>query len=135
MKVSALKTSKHCNGRVVEIGYTSKPEQFMAAADIFCMPSYREGFGSSVIEAAACGIPAVASRIYGITDAVDEGITGLLHPPRDLKRMAECIEVLALNNELRHKMGDASRERCVRLFNQGLLTSAMLNFYQKILEK
>ena len=135
MKVSALKTSKHCNGRVVEIGYTSKPEQFMAAADIFCMPSYREGFGSSVIEAAACGIPAVASRIYGSTDAVDEGITGLLHPPRDLKRMAECIEVLALNNELRHKMGDASRERCVRLFNQGLLTSAMLNFYQKIIEK
>ena len=53
----------------------------MQAADIFCLPSYREGFGSSIIEAAACGLPAIASRIYGLTDAVKEGETGLLVNP------------------------------------------------------
>jgi glycosyltransferase involved in cell wall biosynthesis len=107
----------------------------MAAADIFCMPSHREGFGSSVIEAAACGIPAVASRIYGLIDAVEEGVTGLLHPPSDPKKLAVCIEELVLNNDLRHIMAYACLERCARLFDQKLLTSAMDNFFQNILEK
>ena len=135
IKESIEGASKRCDGRIVEVGSTFEPEQFMAAADIFCMPSYREGFGSSVIEAAACGIPAVASRIYGLTDAVDEGITGLLHPPHNPKKLAECIEALALNDELRYKMAYACRERCARLFDQRLLTSEMYSYYQKILEK
>ena len=46
-------------------------------ADVFCLPSYREGFGVVIIEAASVGLPAIASRIYGITDAVDEGVTGI----------------------------------------------------------
>jgi glycosyltransferase involved in cell wall biosynthesis len=125
---------KRCDGHIIEVGHTTIPEQFMAAADIFCMPSYREGFGSSVIEAAACGIPTVASRIYGLTDAVDEGITGLLHPPHDPNKLAECIEKLALNDQLRYDMADACLERCAKLFDQIALTSAMFNFYQKILE-
>ena len=50
----------------------------MAAADVFCLPSYREGFGSVVIEAAAAGLPAIGSRIYGIIDAIEDGVTGLL---------------------------------------------------------
>ncbi len=50
----------------------------MAGADIFILPSHREGFGSTVIEAAATGIPAIASRIYGLTDAVQDGETGYL---------------------------------------------------------
>jgi glycosyltransferase involved in cell wall biosynthesis len=48
----------------------------MMAADIFCLPSHREWFGMMIVEAAACGVPAVASRIYGITDAVDDGKPG-----------------------------------------------------------
>ena len=52
------------------VGHTNTPESYMAAADVLCLPSYREGFGTVVIEAAAVGIPAIASRIYGLTDAV-----------------------------------------------------------------
>ena len=45
----------------------------MQSADLFCLPSYREGFGSSIIEAAACSVPSLASQIYGLTDSVIEG--------------------------------------------------------------
>ena len=51
------------------VGYTSAVADYMAAADVFCLPSYREGFGQAIIEAGAVGLPVVASRIYGITDA------------------------------------------------------------------
>jgi glycosyltransferase involved in cell wall biosynthesis len=135
MKSAIESASKRCHGRIIEVGPTSKPEQFMAASDIFCMPSLREGFGSSVIEAAACGIPAVASRIYGLTDAVEEGVTGLLHAPGDAKDLAKCIKTLVLNDHLRHNMANACRNRCAKLFDQRVLTSAMFNFYQNILEK
>ena len=44
----------------------------MAAADLFCLPSYREGFGMAAVEAGSCGLPVITSRIYGLTDAVEE---------------------------------------------------------------
>jgi glycosyltransferase involved in cell wall biosynthesis len=123
-----------CIGRVVRVGFTDKPEYFMAAADIFCLPSYREGFGSSVIEAAASGVPAVASRIYGLTDAVEEGGTGLLHRPADVEDLSACIETLGLDIALRQRMGHAARMRVESKFSQSRLTNAMQAFYQRILK-
>ena len=123
-----------CIERVVNVGFTDKPEYFVAAADIFCLPSYREGFGSSVIEAAACGVPAVASCIYGLTDAVEDGVTGLLHRPADVEHLSACIETLGSNIELRQSMGHAARVRIESKFYQARLTNALRTFYQRILK-
>lgn len=119
--------------RVRRVEYTNQPERFMAAADVFCLPSYREGFGTVVIEAAACGVPAVASRIYGITDAVAEGETGLLHPPGDIDALTAAMSAMAANPALRHRLGAAARARALADFPMPALTSALLNFYAKIL--
>lgn len=119
--------------RVRFVGFTDQPERYMATADVFCLPSYREGFGSSVIEAAACAVPAVASRVYGLTDAVLEGETGFLHPPGDVTAMATLIERLVGDTALCQKMGKAARERVVRDFNQARLTEALRLFYGKVL--
>ncbi len=73
------------------LDYTTCPEDVMAAGDVLCLPSYREGFGSVVIEAAAAGLPAVASRIYGLVDAVVDGRTGLLHEPGDVADLTACL--------------------------------------------
>lgn len=113
-------------------GRTSTPENYMAAADIFCLPSYREGFGSSVIEAAAIGLPTVASRIYGLTDAVVDGVTGLLVPSGDEHALALSLRYLVENSEVRSTMGREARNRAISQFSRERVVDGVLNFYKNI---
>lgn len=121
--------------RLSILGATPEPQRFMAAADVFVLPSYREGFGSVVLEAAACGVPAVATRIYGLTDAIVDGETGLLVPVRDPRALAEAMRHLAEDAGLRASMGAAARERALRDFRTADLTQAMLVYYEERLAK
>ncbi len=107
----------------------------MAAADVFCLPSYREGFGLVLIEAGAVGLPVVASRIYGITDAVIEGETGLLHQPGDVADLVEKLEVLVGNPSLRNALGVAGRRRAQAAFSADLVTTEMANFLQRMFDE
>ncbi len=117
-----------CLDKVHFVGLTSEPELFMPAADIFCLPSYREGLPMTVLEAAACGVPSVASRIYGLTDAVQEGVTGLLHQPRNVSEIQACLMRLVNDKDLRIKMGQAARKRTIALFNQKRVTSEFVDY-------
>jgi glycosyltransferase involved in cell wall biosynthesis len=114
-------------------GFTSNPEQYMAAADIFCLPSYREGFGSAVLEAAACSVPTVATRIYGLTDAVEEGVTGILVPPRNALALAEALIQLLNDNVLRQKMGESARLRVLLNFSRDYIVSSLALYIHNIL--
>lgn len=117
--------------RLHYVSFTSTPEHYMAAADIFCLPSYREGFGMAIIEAAACGVPAVASRIYGITDAVEDGKTGLLFPAGNIVALTQALLKLLEDRHLRQQMGEAARVRALELFASQKITGEMLAFYGK----
>jgi glycosyltransferase involved in cell wall biosynthesis len=114
-------------------GYTDDPELWLPACDVLCLPSYREGFGTSIIEAAAAGLPAIGSRIYGITDAIDEGVTGLLHHPGDVGELAEKMGILAGDAGLRRSLGGAARDRAHKYFAKEVTTAALLDFYAQTL--
>jgi glycosyltransferase involved in cell wall biosynthesis len=122
-----------CADRVRFVGMTNRPEDYMAGADIFCLPSYREGFGSVIIEAAATGVPAVASRIYGLTDAVDDGETGLLHIPADVPSIDATLRTLVSDADLRARMGARARERAVMRFSSARVVAAQMAFYDELL--
>jgi glycosyltransferase involved in cell wall biosynthesis len=117
------------------ITFTPAPERYMAAADIYCLPSYREGFGLTIIEAAACGLPAVASQIYGITDAVADGQTGLLFPAGDVALLTENLQRLVENHELRRLMGNAARARAQELYSSQEITNGMQALYDELLQR
>lgn len=119
-------------GRVHSFGFADRPEDHMAAADVFCLPSYREGFGVVIIEAAAVGLPAIASRIYGITDAVEDGVTGLLHTAGSASEIAQAMQRLASDETLRRRMGDAARARVATRFSEARLTTAFCEFYRTL---
>lgn len=118
--------------RIEIFDFTPHPERFMAAADILCLPSYREGFGLVIIEAAATGIPSVCSRIYGITDAVADKTTGLLFPAGNRAELATHLSTLIEDRALREKMGAAARARAVDLFNSSKITAEMLALYSSL---
>lgn len=119
--------------RVRLTGATAHPEHFMAAADFFCLPSYREGFGSVIIEAASAGLPSLASRIYGLTDAVVDGETGLLHPVADIAAIADGLRKLSQDTALRRQMGDSARERAVEYFATKKVVAALADYYASAL--
>lgn len=119
--------------RIYRLAYTERPQDAMAAADIFVLPSYREGFGNVVIEAAACGIPTVASNIYGLCDAVEENITGLLHPAGDIGALRDCLLRLCNDVPLRQQMGRAARARVQADFSMQKITQALITYYDNIL--
>lgn len=122
-------------GRLHYIPFSSTPEYYMAAADIFCLPSYREGFGMTIIEAAACEIPTVASRIYGITDAVDDGTTGVLFAAGDIASLTQVLLSLINDQTICHEMGKASRRRALELFESHIITNEMLSVYDTFLQQ
>jgi glycosyltransferase involved in cell wall biosynthesis len=113
--------------------YTRTPERYVAVADALCLPSYREGFGAVIIEAAAAGIPATGSRIYGITDAIIDGETGLLHAPADPKDLAAKMGMLLEDPALRERLGARARQRAINEFSQQRLTQALLDYYRNAL--
>lgn len=115
------------------IGYTSVPEHYLCAADVFCLPSYREGFGTTVIEAAAMGLPTVGTRINGLIDAVVDGETGLLVEPKNARALADALKVLLTMPELRKRLGVQARERVIRSFAADQVNAALLAEYERLL--
>lgn len=113
--------------------YTASPEYYMAGSDIFCLPSYREGFGLVLIEAAATGLATIGSRIYGITDAIVENETGLLFTAGDVDDLTKKIENLIEDSALRCVLGGNGLVRTNRDFSKELVLSELLRYYKNLL--
>jgi len=122
-----------CRARLYVAGLSAVPERYMNASDLLCLPSYREGFPVTVIEAAAAGVPTIGARIYGITDAIVEGETGLLFEAGDVRQLAQGMRALAGDASLRRRMGQRARKRAQRDFAQAQLTAALLAHYRELL--
>ena len=120
-----------CLDRVIFKGYVAQPEVMMNASDIFCLPSYREGFGSVVLEAAACGVPSVVSRIYGLVDSVVEGETGLLFTVGNVLEMYDALLSLCRNEALRMEMAAAAMSRTLEMFSRDDITGELVKFYSR----
>lgn len=119
--------------RIHYTGYTKSPERYLAISDILCLPSYREGFGTVVIEAAAMGIPTVGTQINGLIDAVDDGKTGFLVPSRDERSLCLALIKMLDDPNLIQRMGNAARQRCIKQFDADLVNKLIVEEYFRLL--
>ena len=120
-------------GRLVFAGKRDDIEDVYPAFDLFVIPSYREGFPRSAMEAAASGLPVIATDIRGCRQAVSHGQSGLLVPIHDADRLASAIETLAVDPALRRSMGAAGRRKAEAEFDDQSVVSKTLDAYERVL--
>ena len=119
--------------RVKQVPYTREPESYLAAADFLCLPSHREGFGVVIIEAAAVGLPAIASNIYGISDAVIDGETGLLFECSSVAALKSSIETLLTDSSLRKSLGLKARENVEQYYGNKVVVGNYIKYINRLL--
>ncbi len=120
---------------VTFVNFTSVPEVYLGLCDIFCFPSYREGFGTVALEASAMEKPIVASNIYGLSDAVADNETGLLFEVKNSNDLTKKLETLLSDENLARKLGQQGRTRVQKDFSNQILTEKLIEDYQRMVEK
>lgn len=114
-------------------GGTHTPEIYYQASDVFCLPSYREGFGMSVIEASACKLPVVCSDAYGLMDTIIDNETGLRHKVKDVDDLYKQMKKLSKDKLLREKLGENGLKYIHQNFSAEIISQEWYNFYKKLL--
>ena len=115
------------------IGFSNDMPRWYSTMTLLAQPSWREGWGYNVLEAACCGVPAVGTKISGTIDAILDGQTGLLVPVKDPEAMAKAIVKLLKNDDLRQRLGQAARERTINEFSQDKICPLLVQEYQRLL--
>jgi glycosyltransferase involved in cell wall biosynthesis/ribosomal protein S18 acetylase RimI-like enzyme len=118
---------------VLFLGFRDDVHDLYAAMDLYVLASYREGFPRSAMEAAAMGLPVVATDIRGCREVVEHETTGVLVPPRDAGALATAVERLATDGALRRQMGAAARAKARRDFDQQRVIDLTLQIYDELL--
>lgn len=98
------------NNKIEFLGHISNIEEVLAGADALIHPTYREGFGLSLVEAEMFKLPIIASNVDSIPEIVKDGVSGILVEPRNPQELADAIDRLAGSKDLREKMGEAGRK-------------------------
>lgn len=119
---------------IIYCGSTSEVQKYMATMDCYVMPSYREGFGLTVVEAGAMGVPVICTNIAGPTDAVHHEVNGLIIEKKDSKALRDAILRLYLDRKLAEKLGFAGYENVKENYEQNNLFKYILEDRDRLLK-
>ena len=103
------------------------------AIDLLVLPSHYEPFGRVLIEAMAAGKPVIGTRVGGIPEIIEDGVTGLLVPPHSPEKLAQAIIEILQNREMAHQMGEAGRIRAQELFSVERYVAEIEKIYEELL--
>ena len=117
------------------LGEQDQVVPLLSAADVFLLPSVQESFGLAALEAMACGVPVVASRVGGLPEVVEDGVTGFLHPPDDLQGLAGSTLRLLTDEPLHARLSDAAAASARARFCDDRIVPMYEAFYQEILAR
>jgi glycosyltransferase involved in cell wall biosynthesis len=125
--------ARQAQGQVEWVDHVDDVRPYLTQAQVVVLPSYREGFPKSLLEAAAMGKPLIATNVPGCRDIVAHGVNGLLVPPRDPQKLAQAMLALADDPTLRVAMGQAGRARVKELFDETIVIRETLGVYARVL--
>ncbi|CAH6799054.1 Glycos_transf_1 domain-containing protein [Vibrio chagasii] len=120
---------------VVEIGSVDVPFKYLAKFDVLLLPSYREGFGSIIIDAAVCCVPSISSNIVGLRDAVKHEKTGYLFEAGDVEKATEYLSLLYHDTKLRETIAKNAYDRAITDFDCIKIHNEQIDSYNNLIGK
>jgi glycosyltransferase involved in cell wall biosynthesis len=115
------------------LSYGDDMPEIYSAADLIVLPTHREGFPRSLVEAAAMGVPVVATQIRGCREAVAHGLTGLLVPPGDADALYAAVDALLDDPGQRARMSEVAVRRARVEFDEGRVCERVVGLYRELL--
>ena len=131
MKESIKQKVEDINSTIFS-GVTTTPEHFIQACDVFCMPSHREGFPLSVLEASSMEKPIICSDTYGLMESIIENKTGIRHKVADVDSLHFAMEKLFYDQNLVNTLGKGGREYVLENFSAKTISEKWVEFYLKM---
>ena len=119
-------------GRVIVLERVPDIEDYLQAADLGLFTSDSESFCLSILEAMCFGCPSVATRVGGIPEVVEDGVSGLLVPPGDAAGLARAVEALIADPTRRAAMGAAARRRAMDRFSADVIVPRYEAIYRRV---
>jgi L-malate glycosyltransferase len=119
--------------RVHFLGKQDRVNELLALADLLLMPSELESFGLAALEAMACKVPAIATRVGGVPELIDDGVTGMLYPVGDVEGMAAGALSLLHDPARLKAMRDAARQAAQKRFCATLVVPQYVKYYEQVL--
>jgi glycosyltransferase involved in cell wall biosynthesis len=131
--VERMIEEKHLQGtvRLYPPAFGAEKLAHFRAADMFVLPSHREGMPMALIEAMASALPIVATSVGGIPDMVANGVNGLLVAPGDAAQLAQALQIVAGDPGLRAAMGQANYQRAVQHYSVDRMADRLFAVYRK----
>lgn len=114
-------------------GPTNDPEFVLQGGDVLCLPSYREGFGTTIIEASLLALPIICSDTYGLGETIIDDVTGIRHHVKDIEAIYGAMKQFALKPAQRKKMGEAGRQYVLENFEASEISQKWLAYYKHLL--
>ncbi|MBL7196675.1 MAG: glycosyltransferase [Candidatus Omnitrophica bacterium] len=134
-ELEELTKELNLNKSVIFTGNREDIPQILVSLDLFILSSVSEGFGRSAAEAMACAKPVVATKAGGLSEVVEDGVTGLLISPADPTALSKAIVIMLKNKDESQKMGLAGRRRAENLFEIKVHIKKIENLYIELLKK
>jgi L-malate glycosyltransferase len=128
-RARCLKVSEHCSF----VGKQPAIVDYLSIADLLLLPSEQESFGLAALEAMACEVPVIASRVGGLPEVVTDGDTGCLSEVGDIEKMSADAAQLLKNDAMRREMGRRARQSAVSRYSTDLVIPRYIEFYERIL--
>lgn len=132
-ELQSIIAGENLKGFAHMLGYRTDIADILAASDIFCLPSYREGLPTSIVEAMMLEIPVVATNVRGCREAVSDGTTGLLVPPRNSWDLAGAMRYLISHPETARKLGIAGSRRATEFYSLSNVLDTQWRAYQLVM--
>jgi N-acetyl-alpha-D-glucosaminyl L-malate synthase BshA len=117
------------------VGKQPKIVDYLSASDVLLLPSEQESFGLAALEAMACEVPVVASRVGGVPEVVTDGETGYLSEVGNVEKMAADASRLLADEDLRREMGRRARQSAISRYSTELVIPEYLKFYERVLAR